>query len=879
VDRFGQRRYLSPGSKVHLPEHTSVEINLPVDLQSARLVMKTRSTRALVEPGDNATFEVEVEHKGKPKANAEVALMVVDEAVLALSGQSHRDPLGPFYRKVEQGTSHHSSLDRVEDAGNDLAGDPGVTRYKLDESLTGTGFGGGGTGEGTIGLGHFGTIGRGAGMGIVTARKDLRANAVFSPTLKTDAKGRVRLTVKMPDSLTRFRIVALAAADTHLFGKAESVIVTQRKLSARTIAPRFLTQGDMFSLPVLVQNLDARPRTVDVAVRAANLVGSGPAGRRVTIPGGQRAEVRFDFATKTRGRALVQTIASSGDFADASNVEIPVYEPATTESFATYGTVDDAAKFEQLVVPDNVFQEVGGVEVSLASTQLQSLTDAYWYLYAYPYECAEQRSSRMLATAAIYDILDAFATPGRPTRSEIDQMRANDLRLLTKEQRPDGGWGYFNGMKSDPFVTMQVLQALVAQKLAGGAHVSATRFVAKEAKDVFAELEKSALPPTRRQNRDRLPYLVSLAASALTTLATVGEDVRPRAEQLHKLATTLDAYPMDAKARLLSLVAKQDRYKAMRAQLLGDILSAIHETASSATVTTSYGESERLLLVSANKTSALALDALLRETPNHAVVTKLARGVLDGRRYGRWSTTQENLVALQAIRRYFDTFEKDTPNYTGKLWFGKAAYAEEAFVGRSNVHGLATLDWNTLIPGSAHDLAMVKTGVGRMYYRVGITYAPKQPNLPALDAGFLVRRSYTAVEDPADVSKLADGRWKIRLGAKVLVTIEALNTTKRYNVAIVDPLPAGFETVNENLATAERAVAVVNDSYWDYKNLRDNRSEAFAMSLVEGAHQLSYTVRATTPGTFIAAPAKAEEMYSPETFGRSSGEVVEIVER
>jgi hypothetical protein len=166
-----------------------------------------------------------------------------------------------------------------------------------------------------------------------------------------------------------------------------------------------------------------------------------------------------------------------------------------------------------------------------------------------------------------------------------------------------------------------------------------------------------------------------------------------------------------------------------------------------------------------------------------------------------------------------------------------------------------------------------------MYYRVGITYAPKDTHLPALDAGFVVRRTYSAVDAPADVSKLADGRWKIRLGAKVLVTVESSNTSLRSNVAMVDPLPAGFETVNEALATAERAVHGEGDERWDYTNLRDNRSEAFATSLREGSHRFSYTVRATTPGTFIAAPAKAEEMYNPETFGRSEGEIVEIAEQ
>ena len=291
-------------------------------------------------------------------------------------------------------------------------------------------------------------------------------------------------------------------------------------------------------------------------------------------------------------------------------------------------------------------------------------------------------------------------------------------------------------------------------------------------------------------------------------------------------------------------------------------------------MTTSYVEAERLLLPSSTKTTALALDAIMREAPAHALVQKLARGVLDGRRYGRWRSTQENLVALQTMRRYFDTYEKVAPDYTGKLWFGAATYAEHAFAGRTSTRATAQADWQKLAPGQAHDLALVKQGPGRMYYRVGITYAPRQTNLPALDAGFIVRRSYSA-DDPADVVRTPDG-YRIRLGAKVLVTLEVLATTRRHAVALVDPLPAGFEVVNANLATAERPLAVTNDARWDHVNMRDSRVEAFQMDLREGVHRFSYTVRATTPGTFIAAPTKAEEMYSPETFGRSTGLTVVV---
>jgi uncharacterized protein YfaS (alpha-2-macroglobulin family) len=879
VDRFAKRDYqMGPPTLSPLPQHLTTQVDLPVDVESARLVMRTRSLQALVEPGESATFEVEVKHDDKPMAGAEVALMVIDEAVLALSNKSHEDPLADFYRTVSHGTWTASTLGLVRDSGDELAGTPGFERWRLDDTLSGVGvgMGGYGSGSGTVGAGAYGTVGRGA-SGVVKARKDFRATAVFSPKLTTDAAGKARLTVTMPDSLTRFRIVALATADTRYFGKAESAIVTQRKVNARTVAPRFLTQGDVFSLPVVVQNLDQGPRTIEVAVRAANLTLAGAAAKRVTVPGGQRAEVRFAFATHERGRAVIQTIATSGSFADASNVELPVYEPATTEAFATYGVVDDKSQFERLDVPKDIFADVGGVEAEVASTQLQSLTDAYWYLHAYPFECAEQRSSRMLATTAMYDILDAFATPGRPSQQELVEQRARDVKKLARDQLADGGWGYFRGMESDPFVTMQVLTALALQKEKGAIVQNAVGFVTKQANQLQSKLDKLARERVaQRKDKAQDAYDVGLLAASLSALASTGTEVAARADRLHATATTLGVYPIDAKARVLAVVATQDKRKAMREKLLADLLSAVHETAGNATVTTTYTEGERLLLVSNHKTTALALDAIMRESPQHALVTKLARGLLDGRRRGRWLSTQENLVVLQAMRRYFDIYEKETPNYTGKLWFGNAAYAEQQFVGRSSERGVTQLDWSALAPGTSHDVTLTKNGPGRMYYRIGITYAPKQTNLPPLDAGFIVRRTYRGADDPSDVVRLPDGRWKIKLGARVVVQLEAVNTSLRFAVALVDPLPAGLEAVNTSLATSERAAADSTHSDWQHVEMRDNRSEAFSMHLREGTHAFVYTARATTPGTFIAAPAKAEEMYSPETFGRSAGATVVI---
>jgi uncharacterized protein YfaS (alpha-2-macroglobulin family) len=110
---------------------------------------------------------------------------------------------------------------------------------------------------------------------------------------------------------------------------------------------------------------------------------------------------------------------------------------------------------------------------------------------------------------------------------------------------------------------------------------------------------------------------------------------------------------------------------------------------------------------------------------------------------------------------------------------------------------------------------------------------------------------------------------------------------RRYHVALVDHLPAGLEIVNPDLAVMgglppqEPNPEERNWWYWwwpwyEHENMRDERVEAFTTLLWEGVHEYSYIARATTPGTFIVPPAKAEEMYSPEVFGRTGSEVVVV---
>jgi hypothetical protein len=266
--------------------------------------------------------------------------------------------------------------------------------------------------------------------------------------------------------------------------------------------------------------------------------------------------------------------------------------------------------------------------------------------------------------------------------------------------------------------------------------------------------------------------------------------------------------------------------------------------------------------------------------------------LLAHRTRGRWNNTQENAFILLALDRYFNTFEAQTPDFVAQIWLGDIYAGGHEFVGRTTERHETEIPMAYLLDavedGEESDLILSKDGPGRLYYRLGLSYAPTDLILDPLDQGFVVQRSYEAVDDPEDVVRDEDGTWRIKAGARVRVRLTMVADSRRYHVALVDPLPAGLEIVNPALAVSGDIPQDPNDTnyrfgwwwwwtWYEHQNMRDERAEAFASLVWAGVYNYTYVARATTPGSFIAPPAKAEEMYSPEVFGRSASEWV-IVE-
>ena len=702
--------------------------------------------------------------------------------------------------------------------------------------------------------------------------------------MKTDGAGRATVSIKVPDNLTRYRIVAIATAGEKQFGKGESAITARLPLMVRPSPPRFLNFGDTFRLPVVVQNQTDAAMTVRLAARTTNAALTDGAGREVVVPANDRVEVQFPAAAELAGTARFQIVGVAGSATDAAELALPVWTPATTEAFATYGVIDDgapgAAIKQPVALPGKVVTQFGGLEVTTASTNLQSLTDAMLYLVKYPFECAEQRASRVMAVAALRDVLTAFKTKDLPSPAAMEASVQVDVERLSQMQNGDGGFAFWErGRPSEPYLTVYVTNALVRAQKKG---FPVSQAVIDRAKPYLREIERSYPPWYSEQVR------WAISAYALYTRKQYGEVDLAKGQKLLAGAGGVTKVTMETNGWLLGLFAGNKGAEAERRAIVRHALNKVSETAGAANFTTSYGDGAYTLLASDRRVDAVMLESLIQEQKDLDLIPKVVTGLLAHRKAGRWLNTQENTFALVAMDRYFNTYEKATPDFVARVWLGNDYAGDHAFRGRTTDYFAIPIPMKDVAAHDKQDLTIQKDGKGRLYYRVGMTYAPASLKLDPADYGFVVERRYEGVDDPKDVIRQADGTWKIKAGTRVRVKLTLVNENRRYHVALVDPMPAGLEAMNPALAVTGPIPQSPSEqksrgAYWwwygpwyEHQNLRDERVEAFASLLWEGVHAYEYVARATTPGSFVVPPPKAEEMYMPETFGRGASDRVVV---
>ena len=183
---------------------------------------------------------------------------------------------------------------------------------------------------------------------------------------------------------------------------------------------------------------------------------------------------------------------------------------------------------------------------------------------------------------------------------------------------------------------------------------------------------------------------------------------------------------------------------------------------------------------------------------------------------------------------------------------------------------------------------------------LGLTYVPQDLIEDPCEFGFKVTRTYEYVDHPNDINCTTETmtivsitgvkeekerrHFRIKQGSRIRVVLRMSFKDVRYHLALVDKLAAGMEAINPKLPGQMGSVKPRDltleplwSSWWPmHTNMRDERVEAFKDYLQSGNHGFDYIARATSRGKFVVPSCKAEEMYSPEIFGKSGTDIIII---
>jgi uncharacterized protein YfaS (alpha-2-macroglobulin family) len=283
------------------------------------------------------------------------------------------------------------------------------------------------------------------------------------------------------------------------------------------------------------------------------------------------------------------------------------------------------------------------------------------------------------------------------------------------------------------------------------------------------------------------------------------------------------------------------------------------------------------LWVDNNRLTSFALLTLMECAPYNDFVPGLLRSLTTQTKTGHFGTTQNNISALLAIASYIDKLEPTDPNLTVETSLQNLNILSSSFQSFKDSPVEKTVPLAEL-PKESSKLLFDLSGKGQLWSTIRLSSATTEADLSAdISTGLILSRSFTIVRP----EPLGSGFDSFKRGQVVRVTITMLNTQERHNLVLEDRIPAGFEPINFVLKDADLTLLpmikednrdIYNDLWYSYQQIWPDKISVYADYLPKGVYTFSYLARAATPGIYLTPGPIAEEMYSPETFGRGLGQ-------
>ncbi|MGA3281390.1 MAG: MG2 domain-containing protein [Smithella sp.] len=695
-----------------------------------------------------------------------------------------------------------------------------------------------------IGKRHFGLKalppGGGGGTGKQGTRELFDTLLLWKGKVPLDAQGEATVEIPLNDSITGFRIVAVATGGTGQFGTGSTSIRSTQDLIIFAGLPPLVREGDKYRAEFTLRNTTSHKIDAEVKGKAPGLAEENMQPLSVFLDPNESKAVGWDVTVPAGVEKIqweVEIKEAGGDQSDRIKVAqkvIPVTPVRTYQATIMQVTKDIKMDVER---PHDGVPGRGGVNVILKpkiSDGLQSVTD---YMKQYPYTCMEQQVSVAIAL-------------------RDKEMWKSTMGELPSYLDSSGFVKYFPlCLWGSPTLTSYILA--IADEAGWEIPESSKQKMQNALKNFVSGKYYEYSPlPTADLNIRKLTAIEALARykeadSSMVSSISIEPNLWPTSAVIDWLNIL----------RSVDGIENSDKRIVEAEQILRSRLNFQGTKMGFATEKTDF---LWWLMVSNDVNAVRLILTMLDQEKWREDMPRIVQGALSRQIKGAWDLTLANAWGVLAMEKFSAKFE---------------AVPVSGFTNAKIGTTVRKTDWTVTPKGTSHlypwpikrgTLDVSHSGTGRPWLTIQSLAAI--PLKTDLSSGYKIKRTVIPVErkDPKT--------WSAGDVIRVHLDLEA--QTDQTWVVVSDPVPTGASILGKNLAR-DSQILTANEKRkgWVWPAFEERSFEAFRAYfeyVPKGSWTVEYTIRLNQGGTFHLPATRVEAMYFPEMFGEIPNRILEV---
>ncbi len=658
------------------------------------------------------------------------------------------------------------------------------------------------------------------------------------------------VSVKLPDNLTRWRVLVWTSDDGDGFAQHQASFETSLPIEVRTGLPGQLFVGDQASAQITARNQQKKQVTMTLtsAVNGAGVGLSKASEDKVSAYASLSQSLVF--SPRVEGPLDLLSIADTTKASDGVSTSVNVQSRMGTEVLPQSGWLDDAML--RLTIPT---LDVSAIRPELELTVHHGFHDwtEGWLkdLKDYPHRCWEQTLSRAIGAA--------YSDRYEPETTWTDRtvVISDALQAAPSFQDENGYFRYFRTEQNHSNDTPDYV--LSAYSIKGFDYLKSLSVVTPdelrtELEDKLAKVFSSATV-LDVNGRPKIPYETSAnIAGVLVDQKSLDENT------LNVLWNQWGELSWYARSELLLALSRKPEFSVQLQEGITRLQQAGKQYGLRRVLNDNRDFSAYMGSGLRDQCAvAAALWQLDKSEAGLPVRKAMLRGVYDLYAGGTASLdTQSSAQCLMSLHSVTSAMPQRERDLIVKAELGKTVHQLSLATKQSQAGFKQALDASV----KTLNIAGSDAQDGSLHYNAVIRYQYDLRHAEAKGTGIALHRHYDVLRNgswmPVEKSPVSEGDW---VRVRLLVTVPK----ERHFVAVTDIVPGGLVSRDIGLSSVGGAqlqkIGGDGSYYFNTRQTKADTVQIYAQYLPAGQHEIYYYAQAVHPGDYFAPPAVAELMY------------------